>query len=332
MATTDEDFSALSDDEIEARQRAEDGEAADTNPTGEDDAPDAAAADKAAGATEEAKDEPKAEEAKPDAAVDDKSAGATAEKPEGGKPEGVASKDGTRVLPYGALQAARRDARRAETKAESLQRQLDEANQRIADLKSGKAPESEITEEEVARMEEEFPDEGKKMRSLFERAKALEKQIPAAKSATEEAGDDPVQEAIDQVPMLLKWQHEDGEKFARAVEHDAVLMNSPKWKDKPAVERFAEATRRTADEFDIPVDKPKASSSEPAAGDKKPDAKPNPADAAVRKNPETLSDFKGGAVPDHASLDVSRASPQQLLGRMQGMSDAEIDAHLAKYG
>lgn len=329
MASTDEDFSALSDDEIEARQRAADGEAADTNPTGEEDAPDAAAADTAAGATDEAATDPaKTEEAKPEAAVDDKSAGAQADKPEGGKPEGVASKDGTRVLPYGALQAARRDARRAETKAEGLQRQLDEANQRIADLKSGKAPESEITEEEVARMEEEYPDEGKKMRSLFERAKALEAQIPAAKAAPDEPGDDPVQEAIDQVPMLLDWQHKDGDKFARAVEHDAVLLNSPKWKDKPAVERFAEATRRTAEEFDIPIDKPKTSA--PESG--KPDAKPNPAETAKRKPPETLSDFKGGEVPGHNSLDVARASPTELLGKMQGMSDDEIDAHLAKYG
>lgn len=320
----------LSDDEIEARQRAEDGEELDANPKVGDEAdPDAAAADPAAGATKPAKTDSKddpAAKADPDTPAADQPAG-----DEPGKVEGVLSKDGARVLPYGALQAARRDARRAEQRVERTARELDEARQQIADLKAGKTPDSdELTEEKVADMEANFPDEGKKLRTAFNRIQALEAKVPKAPEP-QEPSDDPVQDAIDQVPMLLDWQHGDADKFTRAVEHDAVLMKSPKWAGKPAVERFTEAARRVAEEYDLPFPAKDASAQQKAAA--KPAATPsNAAPAAVRKTPETLSDFKGGAIPDHGTADVQKMAPTALLDRMNGMTDAEIDAHLAKYG
>lgn len=244
------------------------------------------------------------------------------------KIEGVLSKDGMRVLPYAALQAERRSARAASSKAERLANELAAAQQLIEDLKAGKTPDTgEVTEEDVREMEENFPEQGKKMRVLFEASKAAPK--PAAAEPDAEEGDDPVQEAIDQVPLLLDWQHADPTKFSRAVEHDAVLLKSPKWADKPAVERFTEAARRTAEEYDIEFPTP-ASSKAPAAASAAPQSAA--VQAAQRKPPETLSDFKGGSVADHNSMDVAKASPQALLGRMQSMSDDEIDAHLAKYG
>jgi hypothetical protein len=108
-------------------------------------------------------------------------------------------------------------------------------------------------------------------------------------------------------------------------------MKSPKWAGKPAVERFDEAARRTADEYDIAYPEPKKSSASEAPPEKKA-ADQSPADKATRKPPETLSDFKGGGVPDHASVDIQRASPASLLNKMQGWTDEQIDAHLAKYG
>ncbi len=328
----------LSDDEIEARQRAEDGETADHDPkTGEteDDEEAKAAADaKALADAEAAKtatttaEEDLAKAGATEAAAD-KTAGA--EDAKDPKVEGVLSKDGARVLPYGALQAARRDARRAEGRAERTERELEEARQQIADLKAGKNPDGDkLTEEKVADMEANFPEEGKHMRAAFNRIQELEAKVPkTSKPADDEPSDDPVQDAIDQVPLLLDWQHEDPVKFARAVEHDAVLVKSPKWAGKPAVERFAEATRRTADEYDIAFPDPKAKASTTNAA---PAAKPNPAETATRKPPETLSDFKGGAIPDHGTADVQKMAPTALLTRMNGMSDDEIDAHLAKYG
>lgn len=324
----------LSDDEIEARQRAADGETENTDPPvdGEkgDDNPqaDPAKADDATDDKPNADPAPAAAAAAPEA---DPAAAPAAggEAQQAGKIEGVLSKDGTRVLPYAALQAERRSARAASAKADRLATELEAAKQLIADMKAGKTPDTgEVTEEDVAEMEANFPEQGKKMRALFEASKATPKPAADPAPAAEEV-DDPVQDAIDQVPLLLDWQHGDPEKFSRAVEHDAVLVKSPKWAGKPAVERFAEAARRTAEEYDIEFPTTQRSSSSAAAP-----AAPQSAavQAAQRKPPESLSDFKGGSVADHASMDVTKASPQALLARMEGMSDDEIDAHLAKYG
>lgn len=321
----------LSDDEIEARQRAEDGETKDTDPkVGDDPAGNvdpAQAADTTA-AVDDKSAAPETAAADPAAAAADPAAAPAAGGDAPAKVEGVLSKDGTRVLPYSALQAERRSARAASAKADRLANELAAAQQLIEDLKAGKTPDTGVvTEADVRDMEENFPDQGKKMRALFEAAKAAAPTATASDTDPGEA-DDPTQEAIDQVPLLLEWQHGDAEKFARAIEHDKVLVKSPKWADKPAVERFTEVARRVADEFDIPFPSPKTSTTAAAP------AAPQSAavQAAQRKPPETLSDFKGGSVADHNSMDVAKASPQALLGRMQSMSDEEIDAHLAKYG
>jgi len=299
----------MTDDELEAAQRAVDGEVEGANPNanadetseaGEANPPSEAAAAKAAGAEE---------------------AGADAQ----AKVEGIASKDGSRILPYAALQAERRSRRHAESRYESTARELDEAKQLIADMKAGKTPEAgEVTEDDVAQMEEDFPEQGRKMRMLFERAKAAQTEPAATASTREDEGDDPVQDAIDQVPLLVGWQANDAEKFARAQEHDAVLINSPKWANKSAVERFTEVAKLVADEYDIPFPDQKTSGL----------PTPSPArNADVRRaQPNTLSDFKGGAIPDHGTVNVKNMSPQSLLGRYSEMTDAEIDADLARLG
>ncbi len=296
-----EDLGLLSDEELDARQRAVDGEAADHNPTAEAEPP--------AGETLEAAAAP--------------AAGAEP-KPETDKIVGVASKDGGRVLPYAALQAERRSARAASGRAERAEQELQAAQKLIADLRAGITPDAEVTEADVADMEANFPEQGKKMRALFERSQASAAPAPA-QAAAEEPSDDPVQEAIDQVPLLLEWQHGDVEKFGRAQEIDAVLLKSPKWRDKPSVDRFTEVARMVADEYDVPFTSPKTSTAaSPAA--------PAAAPAMQRRQPETLSDFKGGSIADHGSIDANRVSPQQLLARMADMTDEQIDEHLAKYG
>lgn len=321
----------LSDEEIEARQRAADGETQDTDPKVGDDPAGNVDPAQAADTTATVDDKSAAPEtaaADQAAAAADPAVASAAGGEAPAKVEGVLSKDGTRVLPYAALQAERRSARAASAKADRLANELAAAKQLIDDLKAGKTPDTGVvTEEDVREMEENFPDQGKKMRALFEAAKAVTPAAPAADSDPGEA-DDPVQEAIDQVPLLLEWQHGDAEKFARAQEIDRVLFNSPKWKGKPAVDRFTEAARVVADEFDIPFPSPKTSTTAAAP------AAPQSAavQAAQRKPPETLSDFKGGSVADHNSMDVAKASPRALLSRMEDMTDDEIDAHLAKYG
>lgn len=320
----------MNDDQLEAAQRAADGESpgtdpvVDTDPAAKDPADAGAEGADGGTATPDAAAQGAGAKGEPGAATEDPAAGASADT---GKVDGIASKDGTRVLPYGALQAERRSRRQAESRYEEATRELEEAKQQIADLKAGKVPETPITEAEVAEMEENFPEQGKKFRALFEAAQAATKATPAA-AAPAEPGDDPVQEAVDQVPLLLEWQTGDADKFARAVEHDAVLAKSPKWQGKPAVERFTEAARRTADEFDIafPEPTPSKTPTSPTA------AARAAAAAAPRAAPNSLSDFKGGAVADHGTEAFQKMPAQQMLGRFLDMTDDEIDAQLAKNG
>jgi hypothetical protein len=317
MTTGNANLEDLTDDELEAAQRLADGEAEGTNP---DVKTEAEAAEKATEAT--------ATETTEAAAAPAVGAEVSEAEP-AAKVEGIASKDGSRILPYAALQAERRNARTANARYEATARELEEAKQLIADMKAGKTPDTgEVTEADVAQMEEDFPEQGKKMRALFERAQAAAAAAPAkTASAEHDVGDDPVQDAIDQVPLLVEWQTGDAEKFQRAQEHDRVLVNSPKWANKSAVERFTHVAKLVADEYDIPFPVAKTS-----------DAKPTPspaktaADAAERATPNTLSDFKGGAIPDHGTVNVKNMSPQALLGRYEGMTDAEIDAELARLG
>lgn len=314
----------LSDEELEALQQQADGEEAGTNPpAGEEEGTEGAAAPAAAPAATPAASPAPA----PAEAAAAPAAGAEADTK--AKVDGVANKDGTRVLPYSALQAERRAARAANGRAAALEKDLAAARQQLEDIKAGRATGSdELTEEKVAAMEAEYPEEGKKLRTAFNRIKDLEAKVPKAPEP-QEPGDDAVQEAIDQVPLLLKWQHEDAEKFTRAQEIDAVLLKSPKWVGKPALERFNKVAEMVADEYDIPfesTEKPKAS---PAAA---PAATPPAQPQVARKPPETLSDFKGGDPSGHDSLNAERASPHALLARYQDMTDEEIDAQLAKLG
>jgi hypothetical protein len=303
----------MTDDELDAAQRAADGEVEGTN---------LELADAANTAASEPNPTTEAAAA-PAAGAEEANAEALA------KVEGIASKDGSRILPYAALQAERRSRRQAESRYESTARELEDAKQLIADMKAGKTPDTgEVTEADVAQMEEDFPEQGKKMRALFERAKAVQAEPAANASTREDEGDDPVQDAIDQVPLLVEWQAGDAQKFERAIEHDKVLMSSPKWQNKPAIERFTQAARLTAEEYDIAFPEPKASNQTNTPPSNASKAK----DAIPRTTLNTLSDFKGGDVADHGNVNFSKMSPVAMLDKFAGMTDDEIDAQLAKGG
>lgn len=245
---------------------------------------------------------------------------------------GVASKDGSRVLPYSALQAERRAARQERGARERIEVELAQAKQLIDDLKTGKGA-AQVSPDELSADElkqlEEFPVIAKMARTLA----ATREQLAVAKASVSSRREEPeavdpgeaVQDAIDQVPMLSEWQAVDPVKFARAVEIDGVMRNSPKWRDKPMAARFEHVVAQVADEFDIQIAEPKPRSTNSA----------EKASAAIasakRATPNTLSDFKGGQV-EQGSERIENMAPQQALARMAQMTDAEIDAHLAKFG
>jgi hypothetical protein len=194
-----------------------------------------------------------------DTTTDTTAAAQTSAGAETGKVAGVASKDGTRVLPYSALQAERRSARQASARADRAEKEAERLKGEIEDLRAGKSKDTgQVTEEEVQRMEADFPEVGAKMRAVFERNQELAKQVAAAKpkeDPNDDVADDPVQEIIDQVPLLVEWQHDTkhADKWQRAIDIDNVMRTSPKWKDKPALDRFAHVAGMVAEEFDIEV-------------------------------------------------------------------------------
>lgn len=302
----------MTDEELEQAQNAETGTEAQTqeNQAGGEQQPPAAAAAPAPAA------------AAATTATSEAAQAAVAEP--AGKVAGVASKDGARVLPYSALQAERRAARHHASRAEKAEAELARANAEIEALRKGESlppADGEVTEADIVQMEEDFPEIGKKMRAVFNQRNELARQVPQATANTEPT-DDPLQEAIDEIPLLVEWQSnaEHAEKFARAQVLDAALKDSPKWKDKPISERFAHVTKLVADEFDIPYSQPTNTAVQAGAVDDK------------LTPPNTLSDFKGGGVPNHGQIDVGRLKPNQLLNVFANMSNEEIDAHLAKYG
>lgn len=303
----------MDDDQIEAAQAAE---------------------DEAAGNLEVNGNTPDPESEAP-AAVAAETAETVAEippEPEAPKVAGVASKDGTRVLPYAALQAERRAARHERTARERAEQEAASLRQQIEDLKAGKTPAkestNELSEEELAALADNFPEAAKVVNQVKDLQAKVAKLTPAKaepEAKTEAPADDPIQEAIDAVPLLLDWQTSDPEKFARATAIDEVMKTSPKWRNKPLHERFEHVAKQVADEFDIPF------TETPRATTPNKDTATTKVSAAARTVPSTLSDFKGGAV-DQADIRVDKLPPARAMARMSAMTDEEIDRHLSKFG
>lgn len=252
-------------------------------------------------------------------------------------PSGVMGKDGKYVLPYAALQGARAEARAEREARKAAETKAAELVAEIEALKSGKATPAateDLTEEELAELTEYAPKAAKVIASAKEakqRIADLEKQVAAAKPAPEEPEGDPVQDAIDQVPLLAEWQAADTEKFKRAVELDAAMRTSPKWAGKPIEARFAHVAKMVADEYDIqiPDDTPRSDAATPNKAD--PAKIADKLNKAPRATPSTLSDFKGGA-PETNLERLDKLPPARLVARMSQMTDDQIEEHLAKFG
>lgn len=249
----------------------------------------------------------------------------------GPKVAGVASKDGKKVLPYAALQGARRETQQERAARIAAEQRAAALEQELADLKAGKKPVNE--DEHLDEVLTDYPS----MKPVVDEVRELRKKLaaapaPAPRSEPGEEADPQttVQEAIDTVPLLAEWQHADREKFQRAVQFDKVLQSSPKWQGKPLEARFKEAARLTAQEFDLQFeddDDTTPTPNPPSGSRKKPD---EVIEGAGRNRPNTLSDFKGGA-PDKTDSLERLPAPRQLA-RFDEMTDEEIEAHLRRTG
>lgn len=237
----------------------------------------------------------------------------------------------------GDVRAALRHSRHNEKR---MKEQLEAANARVQELEAQRqaggdgTPNNgdrrsldQMTQEEVDDLRENFPLQYQMLEELKElRAKV---NAPAPAPATAPAAPAPsqewmpttyepvVQEVIDAVPTLLRWQMNQGDqpKFNMAAAFDTSLRSDPEWAQKAPAERFAEAVRLTevrlglaAGAAPAPAPAPGASRTDPAA--------------AIAAAPTTqaagISDFRGsgtGGTPP--TLDYRGMSDEQILGSLR---------------
>lgn len=223
--------------------------------------------------------------------------------------------------PQGDTRAALRAARQSEKR---LRDELAEANRTIEQLKSGDLPtDTSVSEEELTQLEADFPAMAKAIRNQQALERRLQELTAQSKSTTEQDEFQPleyapaVQMVIDDVPDLLAWQHDRNaqDKFQRAIEYDKALTVDPDWKDKPAVERFAEAARRTREKFGMSAAVPTPSAGQAPAA--KTPVDPNVALAeAQASGPKGISDFRGGAPASSPSLNYENMSDEAVMASL----------------
>ena len=211
-----------------------------------------------------------------------------------------------------ALRAARRSERRLREEVEALRQE----NER---LKGGTgAVSTEITDEELAQLDADFPLQAKVVRRQRE-IEAQVKQVAAVTAPPPEfepiAYDPVVQAEIDKVPDLLAWQEDANaqDKFLRAIEYDKALQVDPDWRDSPVAERFAEAARRTNRAFTQATTPAPRTPATPAATRQDPAAVV--ANAPVQ-GPKGISDFRGGGPVQPPSPNYADMSNEEIMASL----------------
>ena len=278
-------------------------------------------------------------------------ASATPEKPATTTAEavgGVASKDGKKVLPYVVLSSAREETRKERTARIAAEEEAKQLRSENESLRSGKQPaaaDESPSEEEVAqappKVAAALTAAQRRTQELEQENEALRTKVPAP-AAPPRSPQEEVDEAIDQIPLLATWRATEPEKFARAVAVDKVEKDSPKWKGKSYAERFEAVTRKVAAEYDVeyPEDAPtpaaaRAAAPAPAAATTPPGRPRKDPDeviaAATQKTPNTLSDFKGGAVSKDETR-IGNLSPLRQEAALESMSDDDLERYLRRLG
>ncbi len=212
-----------------------------------------------------------------------------------------------------ALRAARTSERRVREENERLHRELEEAR------RSGKpAIDTNITDEELQQLEQDFPLQAK----LVHRQRAIEQQLAASQAAAPPKPTDfeplsyepETQEVIDSVPDLVAWQYDPNaqDRFHRAIEYDTALKLDPDWKSRTPAERFAEAAERTKRAFGA-APAPAPAPSPPASPRLDPAAA---LAAAPASGPKSISDFRGGGPAAPLERDFSTMSDEEVMASL----------------
>jgi hypothetical protein len=264
------------------------------------------------------------------------------------EPEGVATKDGKRVIPYAVLKSERERASRAEQVAEEMRARVAslEAMVKAASegAKTGESARTEIQEgsvsdlsqEDLDVLKEDFPTVYKAVMASMAAAKALEAKLQPVEETVREARQEQqrteaetVQDAIDSVPKLAHIQANNAEAFELAKQFDATLRNQAAWANRPLVERFEKVTEMVEaalGKIDIPGAKTELS---PEDLKKAAAAKAAAATKANKSNvPTSLSEFPVGepaAADERAAAETMTHA--QLAELLSSMTPEQMDAY-----
>ena len=229
-----------------------------------------------------------------------------------------------------AAEAAKRAARHGERHAKT---QLEKAQARIRELEAKvktAPPEPDEAEQAIADLEADFP--GSPAVKAFKKQQEELAALRATQAKTNEPDtsefvppsvDPELQDVLDRMPTLLDWQTDPNnrEPWEKLVQADALLSQSPAWKDKPYAERFAKAEQLAREMLGLPADATpsgKSTTSPPA---------PKPVAPAPSARP-SLSDFNAAApssgefdaLPDANMMDAAMAMDTRELERMVGIN------------
>jgi hypothetical protein len=225
--------------------------------------------------------------------------------------------------PQGDLRNALRAARRSEKRANDELARLRQENE---DLKAGKKPADApaISDEELNALEQDFPQVAgvvKALKTQVDVLKTTAKPAPApAPEFLPEVLPDELQEVVDENPDLLAWQlNPDQTNFALAKQADRLLMNSPKWADKPYAERFAEVVRLVKEQTgQAPAPSKTTTTTAPApapAAKTVEDAK-KVIEQAATATPVGIGDLRGSSTPAKTEPDFRRMTDDQILASL----------------
>lgn len=248
---------------------------------------------------------------------------------------GVLAKDGKNMLPFSVLQGTREEKARLEqlvaaqtAEIERLKGGGDVASPGTMGEEGGEQSAAELSAEDLAAIEAEFPALGKLLRAQQDTIDRLSgEQAARASERAQQVGIE-VQAIIDTKPKLAHLQATNPEAWADLVEIDNRMGASPKWANKPMAERFDAVIKVYEAEngaIAMPQEAPNQDVDITQITKRK--------SASAHRGPTTLSDLPGGAVaPIDELASIEQASAIELTRRFEDMTPEQLERFIASTG
>ena len=248
---------------------------------------------------------------------------------------GVLAKDGKNMLPFSVLQGTREEKARLEqlvaaqtAEIERLKGGGDVASPGTMGEEGGEQSAAELSAEDLAAIEAEFPALGKLLRAQQDTIDRLSGEQAARASERAQQVAIEVQAIIDTKPKLAHLQATNPEAWADLVEIDNRMGASPKWANKPMAERF-DAVIKVYEAENGAIAMPHDAANQDVDITQITKRK----SASAHRGPTTLSDLPGGAVaPIDELASIEQASAIELTRRFEDMTPEQLERFIASTG